>query len=164
MNLINEEIRSKQVRLVGVPSEVEGIMSLSEALEYAYSEGMDLVEMSCKDDVSICKVFDYQKFLYAQKKKKVTQKKVVLKEIKLGCNIMEHDLRTSCKKAENILSGGDRVKVSVVFKGRQKAYIDVFGPKVMNQFMCIMKENRENIEIVKSVYKEGNTYTCIIQG
>ena len=101
MHRINEEITNKKVRIVG--STYDGEMSLTDAFNIAEDEGMDLVEMSDNNGVSICKLMNYSKFLYEQKKAKKVQKKAVLKEIKMGCNIADHDLKISHKKAKNIL-------------------------------------------------------------
>lgn len=118
-----------------------GIMSLNEALSYADENGLDLVEVNVSDDVSLCKIMDYSKYLYQQKKNKKNNKKAVLKEIKFGCNIAAHDLEISAKKAYNILSEGDKVKVIGIFKGRQAMFIDSQGKALMDSFMSYMPDD-----------------------
>ena len=110
-------------------------MSLSEALNVAEEEGMDLVEMSDNNGVSICKLMNYSKFLYEQKKAKKVQKKAVLKEIKMGCNIADHDIKVSAKKALNILNDGDKIKVMVIFKGRQVMFANEQGKEILEKFL-----------------------------
>ena len=133
MHRINEEITNKKVRIVG--STYEGEMSLTEALNVAEEEGMDLVEMSDNNGVSICKLMNYSKFLYEQKKSKKVQKKAVLKEIKMGCNIADHDIKVSAKKALNILNDGDKIKVMVIFKGRQVMFANEQGQEILEKFL-----------------------------
>ena len=158
MHLVNEEIKNTNVKLVG---EFSGEMSLEEALEVAYSNDLDLVEMSVVNGVSICKVMNYSKFLYEQKKAKKVQKKMAVKDIKFGCNIADHDLKISHKKATNILKEGDRVRVMVVFKGRQSAYASTVGADLIDKFLNLFDEDA--IQIVSSPKLEGNTYTVTLE-
>lgn len=158
MHLVNEEIKNKNIKLVG---EYSGEMSLNEALDLADSEGFDLVEMSENNGVSICKLMDYNKYLYELKKSKKVQKKMVVKEIKFGCNIADHDLRISHKKAQNILKEGARVKIIVVFKGRQASLATTFGPNLIDKFLDLFEENA--IQIVTGAKLEGNNYTVTIE-
>jgi len=120
--LINEEIRSKFVRLVGEDPVKPGIYPVEEARKMAFDMEMDLVMISDKADPPICKVLDYQKFLYQQKKKqkeiKANAQKIVVKEIRFGPNTDEHDYNFKLKHAENFLNDGAKVKAYVFFKGR----------------------------------------------
>ncbi len=162
---MNYEVTKEKVRLVDVPEEAKDITTKVKAVEYAESLGLDLVEMSVNGEVSICKIFDYQKHLYNQKKAKKEQKKKhkssTLKEIKFGCNIMDHDLETNCKKAMNILKEGDKVKVAVVFKGRQMMYANKFGPELLDKFMGFITDS--SIFVSKSQSLEGNMYSMILE-
>ncbi len=159
MHRINEEITNGKIRIVG--SEFDGEMSFNDALALAEREEVDLVEMSEKDGMSICKLMDYSKFLYEQKKSKKVQKKSVLKEIKLGCNIADHDINVSAKKALNILNDGDKVKVMVVFKGRQVLFANTQGPEILNTFLAFFDEN--TINVIKAPKLEGNIYSMQIE-
>ncbi len=123
---INNEIRARQIRLVGENIENPGIFTLQEALLIADEQGLDLVEISPNVDPPVCKVIDYQKFLYQQKKKQKEMKsnsvKVVVKEIRFGPNTDEHDYNFKLKHALNFLQEGSKVKAFVFFKGRSIIY------------------------------------------
>ncbi len=125
-NAINEGIRAKQVRLVGENIEVPGVFSTSEALRMAVALELDLVEISPMADPPVCKIIDYQKFLYQLKKKQRETKaktvKVVVKEIRFGPNTDDHDYNFKLKHAINFLEDGSKVKAFVFFKGRSILY------------------------------------------
>lgn len=120
--LINEEIRSKLVRLVGDNIDNPGIFSIEEARKIAFQQELDLVLISDKADPPICKIIDYQKFLYQQKKKqkeiKANAQKVVIKEIRFGPQTDEHDYNFKLNHAKRFLEDGFKVKAFVFFKGR----------------------------------------------
>lgn len=163
MQLINDEIKNSKVRVVGEGYEDVGVVSLSKAMKMAEEASLDLVQIAEKDGISVCKIVNYSKFLYEQKKAKKNQqkgqKKSEMKEIRVGCNIADHDLKIAAKKANNILDEGDKVKVSVVFKGRQMAFADTQGPEVLNKFLNEMT----NISIIKPQKIEGYAYTVYIE-
>ncbi len=120
-NLINEQIRAREVRLVG-DNLTPGIYSIHEARNIADELGLDLVEISSQVDPPVCKVLDYQKYLYQQKKKqkeiKAKATKVVIKEIRFGPQTDDHDYNFKLKHAMGFLSEGAKVKAYVFFKGR----------------------------------------------
>ncbi|MDX9769075.1 MAG: translation initiation factor IF-3 [Tenuifilaceae bacterium] len=120
--LKNEQIRARVVRVVGDNIDNEGIMSIEEARKLANDMELDLVLISDKADPPVCRVIDFQKFLYQQKKKqkeiKANAQKVVVKEIRFGPNTDEHDYGFKLKHAENFLKDGAKVKAFVFFKGR----------------------------------------------
>ncbi len=122
---INNLIRASSVRLVGENVEV-GVYPLGDALRIAYEQEMDLVEISPNADPPVCRVVDYKKFLYEQKKKKKEQKanqaKSEVKEIRYGPNTDEHDFEFKLKHAENFLKEGHKVRAFVFFKGRSIVY------------------------------------------
>ena len=159
MHRINEEIINKRVRIVS--STYDGEMSLTEALNIAEEEGMDLVEMSDNNGISICKLMNYSKFLYEQKKAKKVQKKAVLKEIKMGCNIADHDIKVSAKKALNILNDGDKIKVMVIFKGRQIVFANEQGREILDKFLDFFEEGF--VGVTKPPKLEGNMFTMQIE-
>ncbi len=125
-NAINEGIRAKQVRLVGENIENPGVFATSEALKMASEQELDLVEISPNADPPVCKIIDYQKFLYQQKKKqkeiKAKTVKMIIKEIRFGPNTDEHDYNFKLKHAINFLDDGSKVKAFVFFKGRSILY------------------------------------------
>ena len=118
---INERIRAREVRLVGDNVET-GIYSIHEALKIADEQGLDLIEISPNAEPPVCKILDYQKFLYQQKKKQKEQKakatKVVVKEIRFGPQTDDHDYNFKLKHAMGFLQEGAKVKAYVFFKGR----------------------------------------------
>ncbi|MEN8227995.1 MAG: translation initiation factor IF-3 [Bacteroidota bacterium] len=122
----NEQIRASTIRLVGENIEDPGVVSLTEALKIADSLDLDLVEISPKADPPVCRVIDYQKFLYQQKKKQKEMKsratKIVVKEIRFGPNTDEHDYSFKLKHAQKFLEDGAKLKAFVFFKGRSILY------------------------------------------
>lgn len=121
LHKINEHIRSREVRLVGDNVE-QGVHSINAALKIADDLGLDLIEISPNADPPVCRIADYQKFLYQQKKKQKEQKakavKVVVKEIRFGPQTDDHDFNFKLKHARSFLEEGSKVKAYVFFKGR----------------------------------------------
>lgn len=119
--LTNERIRAREVRLVGDNVE-QGIYPIAQALKIARSQELDLVEISPTADPPVCRVIDYQKFLYQQKKRQKEQKakatKVVVKEIRFGPQTDDHDYNFKLKHAQGFLKEGSKVKAYVFFRGR----------------------------------------------
>lgn len=124
---INEKIRIPQIRLVGENVET-GVYSTQEALKIAQDQELDLVEISPKADPPVCKICDYKKFLYQQKKKQKEIKnktvKVVIKEIRFGPNTDDHDFNFKLNHAKKFLEEGSKVKAYVFFKGRTIVFKD----------------------------------------
>jgi translation initiation factor IF-3 len=118
---INEKIRVKEVRLVGDNME-QGVYPLNEALEIARAQNLDLIEISPNAVPPVCRILDYQKFIYQQKKRQKEQKaksvKIVVKEIRFGPQTDDHDYNFKLKHAKNFLEEGAKVKAYVFFKGR----------------------------------------------
>ncbi len=141
-NRINQRITAPVVRLVGENVE-SGIFQLRDALNLAEDLGLDLVEISASASPPVCKIMDYKKFLFEQKKKQKEMKaktaKVVLKEIRLGPNTDEHDFNFKLKHAENFLKEGAKVKVDVFFKGRSIIYKDK-GEYILLRFAQELEE------------------------
>ncbi|MBP8790942.1 MAG: translation initiation factor IF-3 [Breznakibacter sp.] len=119
---INHRIRVPKVRIVGDNIENPGIYSTSEALKMADELDLDLVEISPQADPPVCRILDYQKFLYQQKRKqkeiKAKAVKVVVKEIRFGPNTDDHDYQFKLRHAEKFLEEGSKIKAYVFFKGR----------------------------------------------
>ena len=131
------------MRLVGDNVPEQGIISTSEALKKAEELGLDLVEITAKVDPPVCKIIDYQKYLYQQKKRakemKANSTKVVIKEIRFGPNTDEHDFQFKLKHAIGFLQEGSKVKASVFFKGRAILYVDQ-GEKLLLRFAVELEE------------------------
>lgn len=121
---INREIRVPKVRLIDEEKKQVGIVSIQEALEFAEKKGLDLVEISPNTDPPVCRLLNYGKFLYSLQKKahdaQKQQRKIHIKEIKFTPAIGEHDMDVKLRKIKQFLEDGDKVKVTVWLKGRQK--------------------------------------------
>ena len=140
---INGEITAPQVRLVGDNIAEPGVYSLSAAMKMADELELDLVEISAKADPPVCRILDYQKYLYQQKKKakemKQNSSKIVIKEIRFGPNTDEHDFQFKLKHAQEFLSEGSKVKASVFFRGRSIQFSDQ-GEKLLLRFAVELEE------------------------
>ena len=124
---INEQIRDKEVRVIGEEGEQLGIMPTREALKLAEEAGVDLVKIAPTAKPPVCKIVDYGKFKYEQTRKekeaKKKQKTVEIKEIRLSPNIDTNDLNTKINAARKFISKGDRVKITLRFRGREMAHM-----------------------------------------
>jgi len=133
---INDEIRVPQVRLIDDAGEMIGVMSAREALIRAYDAGLDLVEISPNAVPPVCKILDYGKYKYEQQKKaneaRKKQKVVEIKEIKVRPNIDDHDYDVKMKQMKNFIGEGDKVKVTLRFRGREMAHQEL-GVKVLER-------------------------------
>lgn len=122
---INERIRAKEVRVVGEGIE-QGVYSISQALAMAEEQELDLVEISPNANPPVCRIIDYNKFIYEQKKKlkeiKANSKQTVIKEIRFGPNTSDHDYQFKLKHAISFLEAGEKVRAYVHFKGRAIVY------------------------------------------
>ncbi len=136
--LINDDIRAKEVRLIGADGEQVGILPLSDAKEIAYDKGLDLVLISPQADPPVCRVMDYGKYRFERDKKQKEAKKkqqvVKVKEVQLSCRIDTHDFETRVNHARKFLTGGDKVKAIVRFKGREMAHQDI-GRAMLEKFL-----------------------------
>lgn len=125
---INEEIRGTEVRLVGDDQE-QSVMSLKDALNLAIRKGLDLVEISPNAHPPVCRIMDYGKYCFEQSKRekeaRKNQKVVQIKEVKFRPNIEDHDFDTKVKNAERFLKDGDKVKATVMFRGREITHTDL---------------------------------------
>ena len=134
---INEEITDKEVRLIGSEGEQLGIMSAEEALKIAIEHDLDLVKIAPGSNPPVCRVMDYGKYRFEQTKKEKEAKKnqriIEVKEIRMSPGIDTNDFNTKLKNAQKFLSDGDRVKVSVRFRGREMAHTDI-GEVLLRDF------------------------------
>ncbi len=142
-NQINEEIRDRELRVIDTDGTQLGIMSLKEALNAAAERKLDLVKIAPKAKPPVCKILDYGKYRYelqkrekeARKKQKTTQ----VKEIRLSTFIEEHDAEVKARNAAKFLKAGDKVKVSLRFRGRERDYTNK-GMDVMKRFAQVVSE------------------------
>ncbi len=134
---LNEEIRDPQIRLIGVDGAQLGIMSAAQANTMAEDQGLDLVKISPNATPPVCKIMDYSKFCFDQKKRekeaRKNQRVVEIKEIRMSPSIDTNDLNTKVKSAQKFLLDGNRVKVSVRFRGREMAHTNL-GEKLLLDF------------------------------
>ncbi|MGE5548235.1 MAG: translation initiation factor IF-3 [Solirubrobacterales bacterium] len=140
---VNREIDVRSIRLVGADGEMIGVVSLREGLAMAEEAGLDLVEVSPNADPPVCKILDYGKFKYeVQKKKneaKKKQKVIEVKEIKLRPNIDDNDYGVKMRAMKKFLEEGDKVKVTLRFRGRELAHQDL-GMKVLERVRGELEE------------------------
>jgi len=140
---VNEEIRSPQVRLIDQDGEMLGVMSAREALIRAYDVGLDLLEISPNAVPPVVKILDYGKYKYEQQKKaneaRKRQKVVEIKEIKVRPNIDDHDYDVKMRQMKEFIGEGDKVKVTLRFRGREMAHQDL-GLKVLDRIRTELAE------------------------
>jgi translation initiation factor IF-3 len=133
---VNEDIRVPQVRLIDQDGEMLGVMSARDAIQRAYSVGLDLLEISPNADPPVCKILDFGKFKYEQQKKKNEAKKrqkvIEIKEVKVRPNIDENDYQVKLRAMKSFIEEGDKVKVTLRFRGREMAHQDI-GVKVLER-------------------------------
>ena len=134
---LNEEITDKEIRLIGAQGEQLGIVSAEQALTIAEEQGLDLVKISPQAVPPVCKLMDYGKFRFEQGKREKEAKKnqhiVEIKEVRMSPHIDIGDFNTKLKSAQKFLTDGDRVKVSVRFRGREMAHTDI-GREILGRF------------------------------
>ena len=158
---VNEQISSPQVRLIGADGENAGVTDTEEAIQQANAVGLDLVEISPNSDPPVAKIMDYGKYKYeAQKKKSEARKKqsvIVVKEIKIRPGIEEHDYQVKMRSMNRFLGDGDKVKVTLRFRGREMAHHEL-GAKILDR----VQEDLEGIAKVEQFPKmEGRQMTMV---
>ncbi len=136
--MINEEIREREVRVIDADGTQLGIMPTKEALRIAQEKDLDLINIAPQAKPPVCKILDYGKYRFEQTKRekeaKKKQKVIEIKEVRLSPNIEDHDMNTKAKMAAKFLQNGDKVKVSVRFRGREMTRTEV-GRVVLDQFV-----------------------------
>ncbi len=159
---INDMIDVRKVRLVGADGEMVGVVSIHAALEAADEAGLDLVEVSPNADPPVCKLLDYGRFKYeAQKKKNEARKKqkvIEVKEIKLRPGIEDHDYFIKMKAARKFLENGDKVKVTMRFRGRELAHQDI-GARVLDK---VRDELDEAAKVEQMPKMEGRQMVMVV--
>ncbi len=160
--LINEEIKCKEVRLVGPDGEPIGITTSADALEQAYAKNLDLVLIAPKAEPPVCKIMDYGKYKFElakrDKEAKKNQKVMTVKEIRLSPSIDNHDFDTKANHVKKFLAAGDKVKITVRFRGRE-VHHSALGLELMERF-------KEAVHDVGSVDKppklEGKNMSMVV--
>ncbi|ALP90147.1 MULTISPECIES: translation initiation factor IF-3 [Clostridium] len=159
---MNEGIREKEVRLIGKDGEQLGVVSTNEARRLADENELDLVMISPNAKPPVCKVMDYGKFVYEQSKKekeaKKKQKVISIKEIRVSLTIEEHDIDIKAKNARKFLLDGDKVKITVRFRGREME-LGHIGERILNNFTAKL----EDVSIIeKRPKREGRSMTLVL--
>ena len=141
--LVNEQIREKEVRVIGHDGSQIGVISSKEALKMAEEKELDLVVISPNANPPVCKIMDFGKFIYEQSKKdkeaKKKQKVINVKEVRLSPTIEDHDISIKSNNARKFLLAGDKVKVTVRFRGREADY-SFIGKKILDNFYAKVEE------------------------
>lgn len=140
---INEQIRDKELRVIDSDGNQLGIMSLRQALEIAEQKNLDLVKIAPQANPPVCKIIDYGKFRFEQAKREKearrNQRVVEIKEVRLSLNIDTHDFETKKNHALRFISDGNKVKVSIRFRGREMGHPEL-GLEIMRKFSDAMSE------------------------
>ena len=140
---INEKIRANKVQVIGQNGEKLGVLSLNEALDKAYEEKLDLVLVAPNAEIPVCKLMNYGKYKFEQAKRekesKKNQKSFEVKEIRITPNIEKHDFEFKAKNARKFLESGNKVKITVRFRGREMNYLKA-GEENLNQFIEALED------------------------
>ena len=160
--MINEQIRDREVRLIGVNGEQLGIMSARDALKLAREAELDLVKVAPLAKPPVCKIIDYGKFRYEmvrkEKEAKKKQKTIEIKEIRMSPNIDVNDLNTKMANARKFLEKGNKVKVTLRFRGREMAHMQA-SRHILEDFASAL----EDIAVIdKPIKQEGRTLTVFL--
>ncbi|MBI2849378.1 MAG: translation initiation factor IF-3 [Chloroflexi bacterium] len=159
---INEQIRASQVLVIGEKGEQLGVLPMSKALQLARERNLDLVEVAATADPPVCRLLDYGRVRYENIKKereaRKHQKGGLLKEVRIRPKIGEHDMQLKTRMAERFLAEGDKVKVTVVFRGRELAYPQR-GQELLTK---IMSQLKGSAIIERSPLVEGRNITIIL--
>ena len=151
----NERITASEVRVISSSGKQLGIISIREALNHAEDEGFDLVEVSPDSNPPVCKIIDYGKFKYAAQKKaagaKKKQKTIDVKEVKFRPNIDTHDYEVKMRSVKKFLDSGDKVKVTMRFRGREMSHQDI-GVRVLER---IREELSDRVKVEQYPKLEG---------
>ena len=160
---INEQIRAKDVQVIDEQGEKRGVMKLTEALDLAYEKKLDLVLVAPNAEPKVCKIMNYGKYKFEQAKKekeaKKKQKVFEIKEIRITPNIEQHDFEFKVKNARKFIEDGNKVKITVRFRGRELSYVKI-GEEILNKFI----ENLADISTIeKKPFLEGKNMFVILK-
>ncbi|MBC7076215.1 MAG: translation initiation factor IF-3 [Syntrophomonadaceae bacterium] len=158
---VNDDIRVKEVRLISETGEQLGIVPIKKALEISVEKNLDLVEVAPSAKPPVCRLMDYGKFKFEQSKKekeaRKKQKIVSVKEVKMRPNIEEHDFKVKAKNARRFLTSGDKVKLTIMFRGRQ-----ITHPELGERLALKLAEELSDISTVEKAPKvEGRNMVAV---
>ena len=159
---VNREIIADKIRLIGADGEMVGVTNVAEGLRVAAAAGMDLVEISPNAEPPVCKVLDYGKFRFAEQKKfqeaRKKQKVIQIKEIKLRPGIGQHDLDIKLRAINKFLEEGDKVKLTLRFRGREMAHQEL-GMAVLNK---VREQLADKIKVEHEPKAEGRQVVMVV--
>ena len=162
--IANTQIRAKEVRVIDETGKQLGVMGLESALRMAYERNLDLIQVTEKVDPPVCKIMDYGKYSYQEKKKTQEsakkQKTSELKGIRLTFNIGQHDMETRARQAEKFLKAGDKVRIDIVLRGREKA-LGNFAREKIGKFLEVLQPFVP-YKIERELKKEMRGFSMII--
>ncbi|MDS1030798.1 translation initiation factor IF-3 [Bacillota bacterium LX-D] len=159
---VNEEIRAREVRLVDTNGDQLGILALKDALKLAQERGVDLVEVASAAKPPVCRIMDFGKYSYEQSKRekeaRKKQKVINVKEVKFRLGIDEHDFQVKARNAIKFLQSGDKVKVTIMFRGREISHTD------LGKELCLKLANQlsDIAGVEKAPNVEGKNMTMIL--
>lgn len=157
---VDNQIRAGKVRVIDEKGNNLGILNLIEAIRLARERNLNLVKVTEKVEPPVCRFMDYGKYLYSLQKKTKIKKTGELKTIRLGFNISLHDLETRVKQTENFLKKGDKIRLEMLLRGREKA-LGNFAKGKFNQFLEILKKVIP-IKIERELKREGRGLSMIV--
>ena len=159
---INNQIRAREVRLIDETGKQIGVISLEEALRRAQERNLDLIQVTEKVDPPVCKIGEYGKYLYSLQKKEKSAKAHTseVKGVRLGIATSMHDIETKANQAEKFLKKGNKVKIEMVLRGREKAFKDMAKEKI-NHFLEILNK-KVPIKMESEIKKDFRGLATII--
>jgi len=159
---INDEIRVREVRVTGADGEQLGIMQTRDALRLAEDQHLDLVEVAPKARPPVCRIMDFGKYRYEQQKRdkeaRKKQKVITIKEVKLRPNIEQHDFEVKLKSAQRFVEEGNKVKVTIMFRGRELSHPEL-GSEILNKMSAALGDT---VTVERSAKLEGKNMTMIL--
>ncbi|MBN1647702.1 MAG: translation initiation factor IF-3 [Spirochaetales bacterium] len=162
---INDEIRVREVRLLGQDGEQQGVVATDKALEMAREVGLDLVEVAPQASPPVCKIIDYGKYKFEQEKRnkesRKKQKLIKLKEIRMQPKIEKHDLEFKTKHVKDFLEEGNKVKVTIRFRGRELAHTEL-GKVVLEKVLANLDELETAYSVDRKPQMEGRFMSMIL--
>lgn len=163
---VNEQIRVPQVFLINEDGEQIGVMDTAKALEMAKEVRLDLVEVNPKEDISIAKIMDYGQFKYEKDKRehkqKVQQKKIDIKGVRLSVRISQHDFDFRLNQARKFLEKGDKLKVELILKGREKQHPEKARETIDGFIAELQKTEDLNIICEQPLTKQGGRFNIVL--
>jgi len=162
---INEQVRVREVRLIDQDGTQHGVIETSKAFEMAQDAGLDLVEVAPQANPPVCKIIDYGKYKFEQEKRnresKKKQKLVKMKEIRMQPKIEKHDLEFKTKHVKEFLEEGNKVKVTIRFRGRELAHTEL-GKVVLEKIMKYLEELETTYSVDRKPQMEGRFMSMIL--